>query len=504
MPGRGLVVGVALAAAGAAVVWAAQSAPRAPAQAAAQAPARTWDEQTISVPILGKAPAYIPKQPSTHVVIFLSGDGGWNLGVVDMARRIMPKAIVIGASYPALRKASGAGPRCWMPAGDLEEIAHGAEKQLNLPDYYPPVLVGYSSGATLVYAALATAPPTTFAGGLSLGFCPDLPSNRPVCNADAFKPTFDAKKNTAWLPKMASLPREFYVLNGVQDQVCLPPEMHVFLDDMKGAHFVEAPGTGHGFSRPGRWGDLFDQAIDALFAAQSAEGTRRPPPGRTSAELQRQLEALNLPLEYRWAEPGRAAVIFVSGDGGWASIDDNLAAYLTARGVSVVGVSSLRYFWKKKTPEETGADLLRIEGVLAAARLPLFIGGYSFGAEVAPFAIGAWPDAERRKLAGQILVAPGETASFEISPLNWVLRARATPLVVADAVRRAAVPTFCLAGDQEEPRDTACDDLGSAAVTMRLPGSHHFGGRYDAVGKAVLDFIDKTLTPHAYFSRMPR
>jgi hypothetical protein len=39
--------------------------------------------------------------------------------------------------------------------------------------YHVPVLVGYSSGATVVYAALVQSPPGTFAGALSLGFCPD-------------------------------------------------------------------------------------------------------------------------------------------------------------------------------------------------------------------------------------------------------------------------------------------------------------------------------------------
>jgi len=92
---------------------------------------------------------------------------------------------------------------------------------------------------------------------------------------------------------------------------------------------------------------------------------------------------------------------------------------------------------------------------------------------------------------GQLLIAPGETASFEVSPLDWVFRAKATPQRVADAVRRAGVPTFCLAGDKEDAKDTACDDLATAGVAVRLPGSHHFNGKYDAVGKAVLEFIDR-------------
>jgi type IV secretory pathway VirJ component len=461
------------------------------AQRAGTPAARSWDERTLTVPFVGQATAYVPKQPVTHVVLFISGDGGWNLGVVDMARRIMPKAIVVGISYVALRRARRPASQCWMPAGDLEEIAHAAERQLNLPQYSPPILIGYSSGATLVYGALATAPPETFSGGLSLGFCPDLPSDHPVCRAEDFKPTYDPKKRTAWLPKVASLPRTWYVLNGVQDQVCLPPTMHKFLDDMANVHFVEVPGTGHGFGRPIRWGQPFDDAMDALLAPPAGKAAERPVPAGRPRQMQSQLEALGLPLEYRWADQSRAAVLFLSGDGGWATLDDRVSGYLAAHGVSVVGLSSLRYFWSQKTPQQAGADLRRVVDVLSTAGVPLFMGGYSFGAEVTPFIIQTWPPAERRRVAGELLVAPGETASFEVSPLDWVFRARATPLRVADAVRQLQIPAICVAGRQEAPGDTACDNLVRPAVMVRLPGSHHFNGDYDAVGRELLDFIVK-------------
>ena len=171
-------------------------------------PGQAWTESIVTVPIIGHVTAYVPKTPASSVMLFLSGDGRWNLGVIDWARRIMPKAIVLGVDFVALKNAHPTSGTCWLPTGDLETISHAAQRALNLPEYHPPILVGYSSGATLVYEALAAAPSNTFAGGLSLGFCPDLPALQPVCPAENFRPTYDPKKYTAWLPKVTDLKHE--------------------------------------------------------------------------------------------------------------------------------------------------------------------------------------------------------------------------------------------------------------------------------------------------------
>jgi type IV secretory pathway VirJ component len=476
---------------------AAQATPKAqPIPAAASNTQTGWQESTLRVPVVGTAYVYRPLHPTTpNVILFMSGDGGWNLGVVDMARRMMPKAIVIGLSFPALRKAPGTTTRCWMPSGDLEVIAHDAEKQLALSAYQQPVLVGYSSGATLVYGALA-ASPYSFAGGLSMGFCPDLPSNHNVCAADNFHPApRDLKTNVVLLPKVPELTRDFYVVNGIQDEVCKAPQMHAFLDDMKNAHFAEAPGTGHGFSRPMRWGPEFDDAYDKLLEsatlANHPKRTDAVAPAGSAAGLQPKLEGLGLPLEYRWADRTSAVLIFVSGDGGWASIDRNVSAYLSAHGVSVIGLNSQSYFWNAKTPEQGGADLARIVDIAKGIGVPVFAGGYSLGAEAVPFMVNAWPEPDRKKVSGEVLLAPSETATFEFKVMNMLFRAKETPFVVATAVKSSHVPTLCVQGKTEAPKDTACDDLGTAAEAVVMPGSHHFDGKYDDVGKVVLAFIDK-------------
>jgi hypothetical protein len=183
-----------------------------------------------------------------------------------MSRRIAPKGIVVGLNYVTMRKAVSEG-QCLNMTAMLDEIGRSAEKELNLPEYYPPVLVGYSSGATMVFGAMAQGPAGMFAGGMSLGFCPDLPSDHPACDAGDWKPTFEEKKNTAWLPTTTDIKRDWYVLHGVQDETCIPAETEKFLSTMAHAHFVPIEGTGHGFGKPAHWGPPFDESIDKLFAA---------------------------------------------------------------------------------------------------------------------------------------------------------------------------------------------------------------------------------------------
>lgn len=231
---------------------------------------QSWTERYIDVPFLGQVNAYVPKTPTTDVVLFLSGDDGWQLGVVDMARRIMPKhVIVIGLNFVALRKSQGEGA-CWDTSAQLTEIAKAAETELKVSGYHPPTLIGYSSGATMVYAALAQGAPGTFTAGMSLGFCPDLPSAHPACAVGDWKPTYDETKHIAWLPTTGDINRDWFVLHGIQDSECTPADTEKFVSTMAHARYVPIEGTGHGFGRPERWGPPFDEAIDKLFPRHAA------------------------------------------------------------------------------------------------------------------------------------------------------------------------------------------------------------------------------------------
>src|SRR5690349_6364374 len=82
--------------------------------------ARSWDERRIAVPLVGSVVAYMPHAPTDRVVLLVSGEGGWNAPLVALARHVAPKAIVIGISYPALKKSARAREGCWYVASDFE------------------------------------------------------------------------------------------------------------------------------------------------------------------------------------------------------------------------------------------------------------------------------------------------------------------------------------------------------------------------------------------------
>ncbi len=146
------------------------------------------ETEMLTVPTFGRVAIYVPGRAPTEVVLFISGDGGWNLGVVAMAERLRAEgALVVGIDIRSLLRSLDASSGCVYPAGNLEELSRNVQLHLKLPAYKRPVLVGYSSGATLAYAALASAPQETFAGAVSLGFCPDLQIHAPLCEMRGLK-----------------------------------------------------------------------------------------------------------------------------------------------------------------------------------------------------------------------------------------------------------------------------------------------------------------------------
>jgi len=141
-----------------------------------------------------------------------------------MARQLAAlDALVVGIDIRHfLKELEETAEKCSYPAADFEALSKYVQKRYDFPRYVSPLLVGYSSGATLVYATLVQAPATTFRGAVSLGFCPDLPLNRPFCRGNGLEWKRGPKgKGYSFLPAM-NLEVPWIALQGGVDQVCDP------------------------------------------------------------------------------------------------------------------------------------------------------------------------------------------------------------------------------------------------------------------------------------------
>ena len=455
-------------------------------------------EQKLRFGSFGELTVYRPKGPATSVALFVSGDGGWNLGVVDMARHLLDQgALVVGIDIRSYLKALNAPTKsCRNLAVDFEALAHEVERRFELREYLPPVLIGYSSGATLVYAAAVESPKGTFAGALSLGFCPDLPLVQPVCKGSGLAYDLDYSKAPAAGGAGAGGPRTlkgvlfkeaphnatpWVAFQGEIDQVCDPPATRAFVAGVGAAELVWLPKVGHGFSVERNWLPQFEASYRSLT-------TRAAPPPVSVPEVG------DLPLVEVPASGAAAGAlkdsfaVLVTGDGGWAGLDQDVAGALAARGVPVVGLNSLKYFWSARTPEAAAADLARIIRRFGQAwrRPRVLLVGYSFGADVLPFLYTRLPEDVRGSVRTLSLMGLSDTASFEFHLSDWIPGSGGAGRATAPEVRRiTGAQVLCLYGAEED--DSPCPKLAGPTVkAVALGGGHHFGGDYAQLAEQIL------------------
>ncbi len=449
--------------------------------AQASASAETWRFGPF-----GEVAIYSPAAAPGSVVLFLSGDGGWNLGVVPMAERLRDLgALVVGIDIRTFLRSLSEGKGCAYPAGALEELARAVQVRARLPEYHRPILVGYSSGASLAYAAIASAPVETFVGAISLGFCPDVEIGRALCSGRALSSTPRRRGPGCDMVATPALEVPWMVLQGDIDQVCSPEKTRRFVAGIPSAHLFWLPKVGHGFGVTRRW--------DAAYVGAYREIVRRAAE-RVAALPVAGGDIAGLPLIEVPADSGEASLhrdtlaILFTGDGGWAEIDKGIAHALAQQGVSVVGWSSLRYFWQPRTPEQAAGDLDRVIAHYTQAwgRHSVLLLGYSFGADVLPFLYNRLSKPQRAEVAAVALVGLSSHAEFEFHVAGWLHDEGQARYPTSPEIDRAAAPVLCVSGADEPP--VGCGATHGRTIT--LPGGHHFDRDYDRLGSVILDHVD--------------
>ena len=191
-----------------------------------------------------------------------------------------------------------------------------------------------------------------------------------------------------------------------------------------------------------------------------------------------------LPLVEVPTDSGHVLAVFLTGDGGWATLDRTVATALAKRGVAVVGLKSCDYLSRERTPEEIASTVARVMNYYMHAwhRDSIVLIGYSRGADLAPFVANRLPDELRHRLTLIAMLGLADYAGFEChwSDLVADVRRPTDRATVPELEHLSGVPLLCVFGMEEE--NSPCR-TGAVPAMQRVgrTGGHHFDRHYDAI-----------------------
>jgi type IV secretory pathway VirJ component len=222
----------------------------------------------------------------------------------------------------------------------------------------------------------------------------------------------------------------------------------------------------------------------ALLAPQPPATAPRKPAPKPAAQKVKGVPLIEVPSK---APGGDELAVLLSGDGGWAVTDKGLSDRLTKGGIPVVGWNSLRYFLRRKKPDQVGRDLERV----LRTYLPLWhkekviLIGYSFGADVMPFLVTRLPPDLADRVSLIVLVGPTGTADFHFHPSEWLRKPSDDSLpMLPELEKLRGREILCAYGAKE--KDSFCLRLDGLAHLLIRPGKHIVGKDYGPVADWIL------------------
>lgn len=173
-----------------------------------------------------------------------------------------------------------------------------------------------------------------------------------------------------------------------------------------------------------------------------------------------------------------APVAFIiSGDGGWYKFEQAIADKLSELGIATIGLDTKKYFWNRRTPEETTSDFNSCLEHYGREwdKDDFIIIGYSLGAEIAPFVINRFPDNMKSKISMLVLLSPSTTTDFEVHVADMVGigNRKNTYKVIDEIMKIQKIPSLLIFGADEK---TKVPELlnGTPVMIDIIPGDHHY------------------------------
>lgn len=354
---------------------------------------------------------------------------------------------------------------CLLFSGELTRLAQVVQKNSRLPHLFPALLVGDGAGAAVAVAALAQSP-KDFKGALVRNFCPRLPVKQPLCEENGFSSRGVAPYNL--LPPK-SLDKPILVWNepGLD---CDRGAWEGFVAKLSKISLKEKLFASAELARFIRGGNFFErhQAVGAIAELPIVDLL---PDGEGNGDL----------------------VVFLSGDGGWATIDKEVGEALRAAGATVVGFDTLRYFWKHKSAQQAALDLERIllHYVTNNSFKRISLIGFSFGADVLPAMVNLLDDEMRTAIHRIILLNPGLSYDFEVNLTDWLnIAPTSQNASIADQLKRIPSQQLVCIFTSDERDESVCPAIQpQQGKSLEFKGDHHFDGDYKRLARDIIQIL---------------
>ncbi len=434
--------------------------------AVAQTPARC---ESIDGASFGEVRVVAPGSASLRYVTVFSGAEGWSADddrTLDALAR--EGALAVGVDTKIYLQNLAAHRNDVRPAEcvdvfqDVEDLSRRLQGRHPSAFYNLPIIAGRGEGGALAFVALAQAPLATVSAAISSNPTAAVGITRALCQLGGLALADGAGRRLGPVP----------TLHG---------EWRVVFDadaDRQGRDYVESlsrAGTPINALPPPASAERVGLA--SLVEAYAADVAR---PGVGALPL------VELPVSKR----SKVMAVFLSGDGGWRDLDKTIGEKLQARGVPVVGWDSLRYFWRRKSPDQTTADVKAsidfYRAKWGAEKVALI--GYSFGADVLPVVYNKLPEADRERIVLLSLMGLESKADWEIRVAGWFgapPSEEATPLAPEFASIRGALVQCFYGAEEREPGCLTLTDRNTEII--KTPGAHHFGYAYDQIATDIIE-----------------
>jgi type IV secretory pathway VirJ component len=377
---------------------------------------------------------------------------------------------------PTSNSAENKSNQCVNLAQKLVDISTKLQAYFELDTDNLPILVGTEDGSATLYAALAQADKHAFHAAVSINFAPNLKTTAALCGQEKF--TTAAADGQMQLAAVKRLPNSFYIF---QDENAAPNLVsHAFTDDIGNVRLTIGKGK--------------DQTLaEAIQILQWLDP-------RLADQISSDVSDSDLPLieipvieqdeKVAKADAAQTMAIIITGDGGWAEIDKNIAKILAEKGIPTVALDSLSYFWKARTVEEATQD---VETVIAQYldkwnKQKVILIGYSFGADVLPFIANNLSAKAQKQVALVALLGMGKTAAFEFRLSSWMdadKNSDRLPLL-PEIEKMKWANSICIYGVADEAANCLpTADLGVKIISMS--GDHHFDEKYDELVQHIIE-----------------